>query len=176
MFIRKSVLKIVGGFDPSFLTLTDDIDLSWRVRLAGYKVMVEPKAYLYHRVSATLGKTHNRPQKRYLSERNTLRTLLKNYSTGYLCLILPAYFMILLLEMFFYTVMGKWEMTMACLKALNWNLSRLGETRRMRKKVKSYRVVPDSKNMFLMMKRSEKIRMFFNYFVYHKCNRWKNYF
>jgi len=176
MFIRRSVLDIVGGFDPEYLTLTDDIDLSWRVRLAGYKVVVEPKAFLYHRMSATLGKTHNRPQKRYLSERNTLRTLLKNYSTGYLFFILPAYFVILLLEMLFYTCMGKWKMIRACWRAIYWNLNRLAKTQRMRKVIQSYRIVPDSKIMSLMLKRSEKIRIFFDFLRHRKTKRWRSYF
>lgn len=175
MFIRRSVLEITGGFDPDYLTLADDIDLSWRVRLAGFKVMVEPMAFLYHRVSATLGKSHNRPQKRCLSERNTIRTLLKNYSAGYLSFILPLYAILLAGETLFYLLLGKWGMARALGRAVSWNLSRLGATLGMRKKVQSFRRVPDRAVVARMLKRSEKLRLFWDFLFRRSLGDWSNY-
>jgi len=176
MFIRKEVLDIIGGYDPDYLTLADDIDLSWRCHLAGYRVVVEPKAFLYHRVSATLGKTHNRGQKRYLSERNTLRALLKNYSLGYLIFILPFYFLILMAEIVFFMLMGKFRIARWLTKAVNWNISRFAQTLKMRKRVQSFRKVRDSQIVKMMLKRSEKIRLFFDFFCHSKEERWAGYF
>jgi GT2 family glycosyltransferase len=176
MFIRKDLLSLVEGFDPDYLTLTDDIDLCWRTHLAGFKVVVEPKAFLYHRVSATLSKSHNRAAKRYLSERNTLRTLLKNYSLGYLILILPSYLFILLLEIIFFTLIGKFDIANSGLKALKWNLENLSDTFYKRKKIQSTRKVSDSKIVSMMLKRSEKLRLFFDFVLNHRAERWSNYF
>jgi Predicted glycosyltransferases len=53
--IKREVFNKVGGFDDKFFTLSDDVDLSWRIWLAGYKVAVNPAAFIYHKVSATLG-------------------------------------------------------------------------------------------------------------------------
>jgi hypothetical protein len=176
MFIRKSVLEITGGFDPDYLTLADDIDLSWRVRLAGFKVKVEPKAFLYHRVSATLSKSHNRPQKRCLSERNTLRTLLKNYSAGYLSFILPLYALILGGEMLFFALLGKWEMSRAGWRALFWNISHLGATLEMRRKAQKPRRVPDRAIVAMMLKRSEKLRLLWDFIFRRGLGDWDSYF
>ncbi len=176
MFIRRSVLDVTGGFDPDFLTLADDIDLSWRVRLAGFKVMVEPKAFLYHRVSATLSKSHNRPQKRYLSERNTLRTLLKNYSAGYLSFILPLYALLLGGEMLFFALLGKWAMARAGWRALFWNISHLGATLEMRRKAQKTRLVPDRAIVAMMLKRSEKLRLFWDFIFRRGLGDWNGYF
>ncbi len=176
MFIRKDLLSIIGGFDSDYFTLADDIDLSWRVHLAGYRVVVEPKAFLYHRVSATLGKTHNRAQKRYISERNTFRTLLKNYSLGYLCLILPLYFIILFMEIVFFVIMGKFQIAKSGLRAIYWNLSHFQDTMSERKKVQEFRSVSDSDIIKKMLKRSEKIRIFFDFIRNRKSERWANYF
>jgi len=176
MFVRRSVLDVTGGFDPDFLTLADDIDLSWRVRLAGFKVMVEPKAFLYHRVSATLSKSHNRPQKRYISERNTLRTLIKNYSAGYLSFILPLYALLLSGEMLFFALLGKWAMTRAGWRAFFWNASHLQATLEMRRKVQALRRVNDRVVVAMMLKRSEKLRLFFDFIFRRGLGDWEGYF
>ncbi len=176
MFIRKSLLSIIGGFDSDYLTLADDIDLSWRAHLAGFRVVVEPKAYLYHRVSATLSKTHNRAQKRYISERNTLRTLLKNYSFFYLVLILPSYLTILLFEAMFFLLVGKIKIATSGPKALLWNILHFRDTLALRRKVQSFRKVKDSVIVAKMFKRFEKIRLFFDFIIHSKSDRWVNYF
>ncbi len=176
LFIRQDVLSRVKGFDPEFLTLTDDIDLCWRVRLLGYKVVAEPRALLYHRVSSTLGKTHNRPQKRYLSERNTLRTLLKNYSRGYLLFIVPLCLSVLALEVLFYLVSGRGRMVRAVGRAIGWNFSRRGETLSLRRSIQAGRMVPDRLIVARMAKRPAKIRLFFDYLFHHDAVRWSNFF
>ncbi len=176
MFIRKSLLSIIGGYDPDYLTLADDIDLSWRAHLAGFRVVAEPKAYLYHRVSATLSKTHNRAQKRYISERNTFRTLLKNYSWGYLALILPSYLFILFLEMLFFILIHKYRIAMSGPKAIVWNLLHLKDTLVMKGKVQDFRKVRDSEIVSRMLKRSEKIISSIDFFLNPGAERWKRYF
>jgi len=176
MFIRKSLLSIIGGYDSDYLTLADDIDLCWRAHLAGFGVVVEPKAFLYHRVSATLGKTHNRAQKRYISERNTLRTILKNYSRGYLFLILPSCLMILLLETMFFLLVGKIMIATSGPKALIWNFLHYKDTLVLRKKVQAFRKAKDAVIVAKMLKRFEKIRLFFDFLIYPKADRWQRYF
>ncbi len=176
MFIRKDLLEIIDGYDPEYLTLADDIDLSWRAHLAGYRVVVEPKAFLYHRVSATLGKTHNRAEKRFISERNTLRTLLKNYSGFTLMGILPVYFFLLFMEMTFFLVMGKGKIAQSGYRAVKWNLSRFLDTMRRRRKVQQFRKVSDWEIMRDMKKIPEKIRLFFDFVRNHDGPNWKHYF
>ncbi|GAB7534921.1 glycosyltransferase [Burkholderia sp. 22PA0099] len=47
--VSAAVAKEVNGFDPeSFFLYCDDVDFSWRVRLAGYKVVFQPSAALFH--------------------------------------------------------------------------------------------------------------------------------
>lgn len=47
--VSAVVAKEVSGFDSeSFFLYCDDVDFSWRVRLAGYKVVFQPSAALFH--------------------------------------------------------------------------------------------------------------------------------
>ncbi len=49
LMTRRAVFDEVGGFDDdSFFLYCDDVDYSWRVRLAGYSVVHEPSARLFH--------------------------------------------------------------------------------------------------------------------------------
>lgn len=48
MLIRTSVLKIIGFFDESFFMYGEDIDLSYRIRLAGFKNYYFPETYIIH--------------------------------------------------------------------------------------------------------------------------------
>ncbi len=46
---RTQMLREIGGFDStSFFLYCDDVDLSWRARLAGYHVVSEPAARVFH--------------------------------------------------------------------------------------------------------------------------------
>ena len=46
---KTSVYKEIGGFDAdTFFLYCDDLDFSWRVRLAGYKIIYVPSAIVYH--------------------------------------------------------------------------------------------------------------------------------
>lgn len=52
---RKSMLSEIDTLDDDFFFLLEDVDLAWRAQLAGYKVWYEPRAIVYHHLSATGG-------------------------------------------------------------------------------------------------------------------------
>jgi GT2 family glycosyltransferase len=54
----------------------EEIDLCWRLRKAGYKIMVCPESTVYHVGGGTLNSEN--PFKTYLNFRNNLVTILKN--------------------------------------------------------------------------------------------------
>jgi GT2 family glycosyltransferase len=71
---RRAMLDEIGLFDEDFGSYCEDVDLSWRAQLAGYRCVYAPRAVLYHKVSAT-GKGVIRS---YRVARNTIWTLAKN--------------------------------------------------------------------------------------------------
>lgn len=48
MFIRKSVLKKVGSFDPDFFMYFEETELTFRIKKEGYKVYSVPEAKIIH--------------------------------------------------------------------------------------------------------------------------------
>ncbi len=47
--VRREVFEATGGFDDdAFFLYCDDVDLSWRARLAGFRVVYEPRATCFH--------------------------------------------------------------------------------------------------------------------------------
>jgi GT2 family glycosyltransferase len=75
---RRAMLEDIGLFDDDFGSYCEDVDLSWRAQLAGYRCVFAPRAVLYHKVSAT-GKG---PIRSFYVARNTIWTLVKNLPPG----------------------------------------------------------------------------------------------
>lgn len=78
VFLRRAALDDVGVFDRRFFMYYEDLDLSWRLRLAGYAIEYEKRAVVRHRHAASSG--HHSPLVRYHSMRNRMLTVLKNGS------------------------------------------------------------------------------------------------
>jgi hypothetical protein len=54
--VLKQVFHEIGGFDEDFFASHEDVDLSYRARLRGYRCWYEARAVVEHRGSATLGR------------------------------------------------------------------------------------------------------------------------
>ncbi|WP_378188273.1 glycosyltransferase family 2 protein [Aquimarina sp. W85] len=78
-FVRKQVFEEVGKLDEAFFAHQEEIDLCWRIRNYGYKIMYEGKSHVYHLGGATLHSMN--PKKTYLNFRNSLFNLVKNCSS-----------------------------------------------------------------------------------------------
>lgn len=76
MLIRAADYWKVGGLDDHFFAHCEEIDLCWRLRLAGRKVYCVPQSHIYHLGGGTLNKSN--PFKTYLNFRNNLTMLYKN--------------------------------------------------------------------------------------------------
>ncbi|MGL4649805.1 MAG: glycosyltransferase family 2 protein, partial [Caldilineaceae bacterium] len=82
---RREVWQALGGFDESFWMYLEDVDLSFRARLAGYDVVFAPQARVYHHLSATGGDI----LASYYVGRNSLRLLAKNMPRALMLRNLP---------------------------------------------------------------------------------------
>ncbi|MDI6821523.1 MAG: hypothetical protein QMD66_01395 [Actinomycetota bacterium] len=82
---RSKALKEVGLFDKSFFTILEDVDLSWRIRLSGYKALLVPTAKVFHKRGIS-GRKQNSKRlamlKTYYGSKNRVCLVLKYYPTG----------------------------------------------------------------------------------------------
>ena len=74
--IKSKVFWEVGGFDEYFFAHQEEIDLCWRIHLAGYKIISCPQSVVYHVGGGTLPKGNS--LKTFLNFRNNLIMLSKN--------------------------------------------------------------------------------------------------
>ena len=98
---RQEVYEEVGGFDSDLFLYHEDHDLSWRIRLAGWRILVTPKAMIYHHYHFNKGVF-----KFYSSEKNRLFLLLKNLEWKTLFLISPALILVELAQIIHALVHG----------------------------------------------------------------------
>lgn len=76
MFVRASKFNEVEGLDNDFFAHMEEIDLCWRLKNSGYKILYVPHSKVYHVGGGTLPKGTAR--KTYLNFRNNFTLLFKN--------------------------------------------------------------------------------------------------
>ncbi len=76
LFITSRHWKLSGGFDERFFAHMEEIDLCWRLKNMGYKIMYCAASTVYHVGGGTLNAED--PFKTYLNFRNNLFLLKKN--------------------------------------------------------------------------------------------------
>jgi len=76
MVVRAQQYKKQNGFDDDFFAHMEEIDLCWRLKNAGQRIVYCPNSSVYHIGGGTL--PNNNPFKLYLNYRNNLYLLYKN--------------------------------------------------------------------------------------------------
>lgn len=76
LMIRSKLYVELGGLDADFFAHMEEIDLCWRIRLAGYCIKAIPTSKVYHLGGGSL--PAGNPRKTYLNFRNNLLMLHKN--------------------------------------------------------------------------------------------------
>ncbi|WP_344833488.1 glycosyltransferase [Nonomuraea dietziae] len=81
MLVRRDVWERVGGIDPSLELFRDDLDLCWRVRNAGHRVVNVRRAVAYHAEAAARRRrriTASGDHPRRLDRRNAMFVVMAN--------------------------------------------------------------------------------------------------
>lgn len=76
LVVRADVFKKTGGFDENFFAHMEEIDLCWRIKNEGFKIMYCADSEVFHLGGGTLGQGD--PRKLFLNYRNSLKMLYKN--------------------------------------------------------------------------------------------------
>lgn len=141
MFVRSKVYRECGGLDNDFFAHMEEIDLCWRIKTEGYKIMYFPDVEVYHVGGGTL--PNNSPGKIYLNYRNNLSLLYKNLPSGKLWTTILFRMMLDFVSALLYIAQGKFSFYTSVVKA-HWHF--VFQLKKMRKKRKA-----------LLRKRSNKL-------------------
>lgn len=104
VLIPTRVLKDVGLLDETLWLYHEDLDLGWRMLLAGYKNVLAPKSVVRHHYEFSRSTS-----KWYWMERNRLAVVLKNYHVLTLIILAPQLVIADLALMIFALKGGYWK-------------------------------------------------------------------
>lgn len=114
-FIKKANWLESGGLDPDLFAHMEEIDLCWRLKNLGYKIIYCASAEVYHVGGGTLDA--NNPYKVFLNFRNNLMIIQKNLPLAEAFIHLTIRFFIDLVALLQFLVKGKPEFAAAVSKA-----------------------------------------------------------
>jgi len=129
LFVRTESYLSLGGLDRSFFAHMEEIDLCWRMHLAGGRVAVVPQSTVYHLGGGSLPASN--PRKTYLNFRNNLLLMHKNMPAGEGRRMLFVRRLYDTLAFFMFIAKLQWGNARAVLKAHN-------DFRKMKKQYNSY--------------------------------------
>lgn len=146
LFVRAELYHSTGGLDEEFFAHMEEIDLCWRLKNQGYKIMYIPQSKVYHVGGGTL--PNNNPKKLFLNYRNNLYLLYKNLPKGHFLHVL--FFRMILdgLSAVMYLMQGKGSFFIAVLKAHFAFYSTLGNFKKKRNQIASSRMVNKHPQIF----------------------------
>lgn len=113
MCVRTNVYKECGGLDAAFFAHMEEIDLCWRMRNKGWRLVCLPESVVYHLGGGSLN--YESPRKTYLNHRNNLLMIYKNKQHP--CGVLFVRFFLDYAAAAFYLLQGRWGACKAVFEA-----------------------------------------------------------
>ncbi len=105
LYQRKAVNE-AGGFDEDYFCYMEDVDLGFRLRLAGHKAMRVSNAVVHHVGSASTGGRHS-DFSVYHGHRNLVWTFIKDMPGVLFWLLLPLHLLLNLITIFWFVLQGR---------------------------------------------------------------------
>lgn len=144
LFIKRRCWEAVEGFDTDFFAHMEEVDLSWRLKLAGYRIGYCPQSVVYHVGGGTLNTSN--PQKTFLNFRNSLYLLQKNLPVYRAVWVIFARMWIDLVALIHFMSLGKFRDAWAVSRAHQHFFINFMKTARKRK---SYTTAFQSTGLYL---------------------------
>jgi GT2 family glycosyltransferase len=134
---RRQALVQVGGFDEDYFCYVEDVDLGFRLRLAGYKAMYIPTAIVHHVGSATTGGQRS-DFSVYHGHRNLVWTFVKNMPSVLFWLLLPLHLLLTVVTILWFMNNGQ---SKVILKSKQDAIKGLAQVWKKRQHIQATRVV-----------------------------------
>ncbi len=155
MLVRADLFAELGGFDAACDPGAADLDLCWRARLAGARVLIAPDARVRHFEEDPAG-----DQDRALAQRHRVRALLVSTSSARLLWVAPVAFLMHLVEAIIFLARRRRDRAAILLGAWTWNVRHFSGVRVARQRAQAARTVPDREIYSLQFRGSARVAMF----------------
>lgn len=90
--VKREVIKKIGGYDKLLHNYTDDLDFSWRIWIAGFRVVLANKSIIYHHTKSVAKRANigaNNFDIYFQMAKNSFRSIFKNYEITNVIRYLP---------------------------------------------------------------------------------------
>jgi GT2 family glycosyltransferase len=126
--LRSETLKKAGFFREDLVFYSEDAELCYRIREAGYQIVYVPAAKMWHKTGTTLAK--NRPVQLRYSTRNGLY-LIQRYRVGYYPLSLWVHLLVVSpAKMALFALMLRWRNSVGIYRGIrDWQAGKFGWVR-----------------------------------------------
>jgi GT2 family glycosyltransferase len=172
MLVRTDLFQELEGFDPATFPGAEDLDLCWRARLAGARVLVVPDARAAHREAATDRLRDDRPDESALA-RSRVRVLFTSYSFRRLLWLVPLGFVVGFVEALGDLLTGRPRRARAAIGSWYSNLLHVRRLRPSRRRAQALRTVHDSDLRELQVSSSARLSAFMAHHL-HTDTRLRN--
>lgn len=141
--LRLEALRQVGLLEESFFMHMEEIDLDWRLRLAGWEIASAPRSRVRHHSGYSLGA--ETPLKVRLNHRNSLRMLTRNAGAATLARRLGPRLLLDAAAMLSYLAAGRPAHAWAGLRGVGGWLAALPRDLRARRGIQALRRLPEAR-------------------------------
>ncbi len=136
---KKAVFYKVGFFDEDFFAYYEDVDMSFRMQIAGYKCYYNPKAVCFHKRGATTKSMTG--FETMLCEKNLIAVRLKNYPFFTFLRCFPFFIIVRIKRYYLFLMRDSFTRFHFALKGFFKGLLEIPKSLRKRKDIQKSRVV-----------------------------------
>ncbi len=147
--VKREVLDKIEGYDSLLYNYTDDLDFSWRIWIAGYRVVLAHQSIVYHYTKSVERRANigaNKFDIYFQLAKNSFRSILKNYETINVIKYLPISIFINLTRAILVLIRrGDISALLATFYSIWWSFINLPNTLQNRAKTQNTRKLSDEK-------------------------------
>lgn len=168
LFVRKTAHQKIGGFDEKLGVYTEDLEYSLRLWIYGFRIVNAPQSLVFHWTKKVedRAKMHaSRAQIYYHLTKNSLRSLIKNYSALHLMRYLPWCMLIILVRMGMCCIRRDWLSIRKIAEAIIWTLQNMSDTLKAREIVQKQRAQSDQTIAAKVFTKENILTIYQNYFT-----------
>ena len=160
MLVRSDLFAEIGGFDPEAAPGAEDVDLGWRARIAGARIMVAPDARVRHHLDDSLRDVLDAPATEVEAARH--RAMLTSAGFASLIWMVPLAVVLSVFEALAALLSGHRRRAGAAVGGWWRALRSIPAARPARRAAQSHRRVGDGDLRYLQSRGSSRVKRFMN--------------